>query len=178
MAGSNPPPQAYTKETVSQAYEWLFEQPPSVREVAGDLDTMVALFLQAKRRKAGVSSTNPVSAKAFKDELKGLAENFKQFEPAKVEPEPVMPAQQMPLPPQPPAQSQQPVMPPAPQPQPMMSFQRPPTPPSSSLAQLDEKSLQQIRHVMGHLNLSSESETLRLLISLGYEKVREILPKS
>ena len=170
MAASNPPPQAYTKETVSQAYEWLFDQPASVREVAGDLDTMVALFLQAKRRKAPGVSTNPVSAKAFKDELKGLAENFKQFEPAKevapAAPEPAPVPQQMPLPPQPVA----------PAPQPMVSFQ--PPAPTSSLTQLDEKSLQQIRRVMGSLNLSSESETLRLLISLGYEKVREILPKS
>ncbi len=77
MAAINPPPQAYTKETVAQAYEWLFAQSPSVRENAGDLDTMVALFLQAKRRRASAGlSTNPVSAKAFKDELKGLAENF------------------------------------------------------------------------------------------------------
>ena len=157
MAATNPPPQAYTKETVTQAYEWLFAQPATVREVASDLDTMVALFLQAKRRKstAGVP-TNPVSAKAFKDELKGLAENFKQFEP--IEKAPTAPETPAPVP----TQVSMPLAPRS----------------GSSLTELDEKSLQQIRRVMDSLNLSSESETLRLLISLGYEKVREILPKN
>lgn len=165
MAANNPPPQAYTKETVTQAYEWLFAQPTSIREVASDLDTMVALFLQAKRRKStpGVS-TNPVSAKAFKDELKGLAENFKQFDPSEAPAAATAPHQ-----------FSVPMTSPAPQPsQPPIQAPRA----GSSLTELDSKSLQQIRRVMESLNLSSESETLRLLISLGYEKVREILPKN
>ena len=160
MAATNPPPQAYTKETVTQAYEWLFAQQPNVREMASDLDTMVALYLQAKRRRANAGvSTNPVSAKAFKDELKGLAENFKQFEP-QMQPAPVAPIVQ-------------PVF--VPQLPPIVTA--PAAPAQSSLTQLDDKSLQHIRQVMASLNLSSESETLRLIISLGYEKVREILPK-
>ena len=192
MAAVNPPPQAYTKETVAQAYQGPFSQPLNIRETANDLDTMVALFLQAKRRRANAGlSTNPVSAKAFKDELKGLAENFKQFEPNTSQPDvvqtqmPIDPVQPNLLPPQPIQQPPAPVAPPV-MPQTVATPIAVTVAPEPVVAatetqafntnQLDPKSRQQIQQVMGSLNLSSHSETLRLLISLGYEKVREILP--
>ena len=87
MTGSKLPPQAYTRDILAHAYEWLKNQPGSVRELASSADNLVALYLQSKRRiKDGVQSydLNPQIAKKskaqFKSELKNLSEGLKQFE--------------------------------------------------------------------------------------------------
>lgn len=87
MAGSNLPPQAYTRETLAHAYEWLKAQPASVREIATTADALVGLYLQSKRRlRDGVhtyglhDSQTAKSKKQFKSELKNLQEQVKEFE--------------------------------------------------------------------------------------------------
>ena len=86
MAGSKLPPQAYTRDILAHAYEWLKNQPGSVRELASSADNLVALYLQSKRRiKDGVQSydlNSDVAQKSkaqFKNELKNLSEGLKQF---------------------------------------------------------------------------------------------------
>ncbi|MCB0394824.1 MAG: hypothetical protein KDD25_09700 [Bdellovibrionales bacterium] len=50
------------------------------------------------------------------------------------------------------------------------------TRPLASSELLDSKSLMTVQDVKRRLNLSSDSEVIRMLISLGYEKLRTILP--
>lgn len=50
MAMNNLPPQAYTRDTLAAAYEWLKNQPISIREMATNADSLVSLFLQSRRR--------------------------------------------------------------------------------------------------------------------------------
>jgi hypothetical protein len=91
MKLTNPPPQAYTKETVTQAYAWLQSQAPDVREKASNKDLMVAMYLRAKRGGAHTLTNSsvgsqtildadaPVSARNFRDDLKTLAQEMNQF---------------------------------------------------------------------------------------------------
>ena len=49
---------------------------------------------------------------------------------------------------------------------------------AESTAAFDKRTQDIVRHVQHQLNLSSEKEVLRMLVSLGFERLREILPKS
>ena len=42
------PPQAYTKDTLVQAYAWLQSQSEQIKEMATSPDTLVSLFVKAK----------------------------------------------------------------------------------------------------------------------------------
>lgn len=86
------PPQAYTKEVLATAFDWLSRQPENVKKSIRTSDDLVGLFLKATRGKepsvnsnqgAYSSSSNQTdlsSAKSFRSELQGLALNLKQFE--------------------------------------------------------------------------------------------------
>lgn len=65
------PPQAFTKETVVQAYHWLRSQPPEIRELATSPEILVGLFQKAKLN--GESSFEAPSFQMFRKELKHLA---------------------------------------------------------------------------------------------------------
>lgn len=65
------PPQAYTKDTLLKAYQWLMNQNSSIKEMATTPDILVSLFLKATRD--GESSLERPSIKNFKSELKSLA---------------------------------------------------------------------------------------------------------
>ncbi len=161
MATSLPPPQAYTRDILAAAYEWLRSQPQSIRELATNSDNMVALFMQSKRRGGTViPPTMPtvpeVSSETFKQDLRALAEGFKQFEQAPSAPNnisatPVQPAA--------PTQSAAPV--------------QPTMPPQS----LDPRTLEMLRKTQSLCNLGTEREALRMLIALGYERIRELFPR-
>ena len=73
------PPQAYTRETLVKAIEWLSRQPVPVRERATSADLIVSHFLGACRR-AEVLNEAPVSGEVFREDLKHLAEDLKKFE--------------------------------------------------------------------------------------------------
>ncbi|MCB0341015.1 MAG: hypothetical protein H6626_14100 [Pseudobdellovibrionaceae bacterium] len=87
MANTTLPPQAYTREVLADAYEWLKGQPPSVRELATSADNLVGLYLQSKRganlqTRLSMQSdftSDLASSAAFKTELKGLAEGLERF---------------------------------------------------------------------------------------------------
>ena len=146
MAISNFPPQAYTRDTLATAFEWLRTQSLAVREMAQDSDSLVALYLQSLRRQ----NPNLASSETFKQDLKNLAEGMKQFETPRAQNHE---APRIPLEPS----------------RVGLSF---------SDFELDNRSLEAITHVQKRFNLSGPTESMRLLISLGFDRAREIFPKS
>jgi hypothetical protein len=83
-SGPTLPPQAYTRETLTAAFNWLQTQPESIRKAATTPDTLVSLYTRAKRFAASsLESDAPVSSQAFMSDLKNLAEGLKQFDEPK-----------------------------------------------------------------------------------------------
>ncbi len=86
------PPQAYTKEVLATAFDWLSRQPENIKKSIRTSDDLVGLFLKATRGKEPAVTSNQgaysnssnqtdlSSAKSFRSELQGLALNLKQFE--------------------------------------------------------------------------------------------------
>ena len=229
---ANLPPQAYTRDTLSKAYEWIRDQPPHIQELGRNADTLVSLYLQARRRGGSFyRSGETPSTQSFKSDLKNLAQDLKQFEggsgeislgptprpQAEIsngEPElPVVDSDLLPtldtdrpdrqprsgMTPRPaasfpsgraaPGPSVPAATPPAnvaansPRPSepprasiPPPSRSSPPTY-SKGIPPLDDKSLATIHMVQERMNLGSEAEALRMLIALGYERVRDLLPR-
>lgn len=187
-----------------KAFEWSQTQPQSVRERAGSADALVALYLQAKRRGTAADGTplqweqpTPASVEAFKADLKNLAEGLRQFDddsfapphttnpPAQAEYEsgPAVSFKSPPVNPPPAATfsapQASPYLPPPPQPAAQMA---PPAPTAQTAegvsSRLDPKSRQWILEVQSRLNLSAEDDALRTLIAIGYERIRDLLPRS
>lgn len=73
------PPQAYTKETLQEAFEWWNQQPDEFRDKVQDKDDLVGYYLRV-RRKSGSSDISDVAKASFSSELKGLARNLDNFE--------------------------------------------------------------------------------------------------
>jgi hypothetical protein len=186
MSLSNLPPQAYTRDTVLEAFNWLQTQPESVRQHAKTEDALVSLYLRAKRF-GGIGSPleqeAPISSKKFKSDLKNLAKGLRDFD--KTPPQETTNgasqdakrAKQTPPPPAPPQRDRPPQQEPQNYrlgitelnlPELKVSPQNPPL-------ELDPLSHRQIRRTMDLLNLSSESEALRLLITLGAQSVQKLL---
>jgi hypothetical protein len=162
MANNSFPPQAYTRDVLSHAYEWLRTQPVSIREMAKDADSLVALYFQSRRRPAEAPTLTP-SSQSFKNDLKVLAEGIKQFEDTKPvvgdiktvdfkNDEVKMPEFKSSA---------------------AKTFEKN----TLDIHSLDQKSLELVRTVQTRLNLSQESEALRMIIAMGYDRIREILPK-
>ncbi len=70
--GMNPlPPQAFTRDTLQKAYQWLLTQNASIKEMATSQDVLVSLYLKAQRDGAAALETPTIQN--FKQELKSLA---------------------------------------------------------------------------------------------------------
>jgi hypothetical protein len=198
---TNLPPQAYTRDTLVKAIEWLSSQPPSVRERATTADVIVSFYMQAVRR-AAAQMEAPVSVENFKADLKHLASSLKEFE------EPVAPPIQQsrapshgtpvePLfkPPHDPPRLEAvprmefmqvaaaPVV--VPQPPPMAIQTPAPAPiyepppkaePKVLTWAVDAKSLALAKEVKERFNLSTEVDALRMLIVMGAQKTKESFP--
>lgn len=143
MTGISAPPQAYTRDTLVKAIDWIAHQPDSLRSQATNADSLVALYLQAKRRNGG-SMGYPVSGEAFTEDLKNLAKDLEQFSA------PNAPTTRV----EPPPQAQR----------------------NSPQWNVDPKSWAQAQALKERLNLSSESEALRMMIALGAERLAGLLP--
>lgn len=65
------PPQAYTKDTLLLAYSWLMNQSSAIREMATTPDILVSLYLKATRD--GDGALDRPSIQNFKTELRNLA---------------------------------------------------------------------------------------------------------
>ncbi len=83
------PPQAYTRETLAKAYEWLRTQPLPIRERASSTDALVSLFLQARKNGSpplevveGGGPFEPTLAhvQSFKEDLRSVAQGLQQFD--------------------------------------------------------------------------------------------------
>ena len=214
MTRSNLPPQAYTRETLASAYEWLSQQPPSIHELATSADRLVGLYLQAKRRNHDSFQTAedsaPVSSKEFKSQLKDLARVAESFI------EPPLDSTQNEAPPTASPSSSNPPRPTSPISSPADPLSKPTaplTPPQATTAHqpktsttnkrftspsspvstvppeasstshtptesFDPQTQKVLNHVRDQLNLSTDHEALRMLVSLGYQQIRDILPKS
>jgi hypothetical protein len=195
------PPQAYTKEVLATAFDWLSRQPENIKKSIRTSDDLVGLYLRSVRSKEGVapsqkSNEDLSSAKSFRSELQGLALNLKQFEDKNAEQEtkevsaPVseylhelnlmMSAQ--------PAKTQE-----RNQEQPQFAYKQnlasdesTALPSSASrdtiipesidtvLVKLDKKTLAAIGLAKERLNLSSNSEAIRVLVSLGEKHLKKI----
>lgn len=233
------PPQAYTKEVLATAFDWLSRQNESVKKSIRNSDDLVGLYLRSTRLKDGGSgqiqstSQNPAgynpdlsSAKSFRSELQGLAQNLKQFEekPAlppelKVEPDYLHELSLM-MSTQAAAQSAAPSasssgfapntsllqaagIQTAPTPKVNVDFQQPAIPnhkvtPQNThnndeqymtttkenttavetadtvLLKLDKKTISAINLAKERLNLSSNTEAIRVLVSLGEKHLKKI----
>lgn len=161
------PPQAYTKETLQKAYTWLLNQGTSVKDMATSQDMLISMYLKAQR--SGDSSLETPSIQNFKHELKNLAGLVNELQT------PVAAANAA----NSPGYQNRNVATPLP-PQANYSQATQQVPPSSNpkhsplTAQLDEQSMMAIYEVKASLNLSTDSEALRALISLGYRQFKKI----
>lgn len=154
------PPQAYTKETLQKAYTWLLNQTANVKELATTQDMMVSLYLRALRN--GDVALETPSIVNFKQELKSLASLMGDLQT-----------------PQPPPQASvhtpvHAIPAPSPPPQPAASARGPQAPSVTSNLGLDQHSLLAIQEIKLMLNLSSDAEALRALISLGHKQFKKI----
>jgi len=164
------PPQAYTKETLTQAFAWLQTQGPAIRELATTPDVLVSLYQKAKLN--GEASLWP-SVQNFKSELKSLAGMMGEFENSQsfgMSSSETTPPQVMTY--TPPQQNSL-------QGASVQSTTQSPAPSinqtSKSVApSLDAKSWGILLEVKNEFNLSSEQEALRMLISLGYKKIKSL----
>ena len=162
------PPQAYTKETLQKAYTWLLTQSASVKEMASSQDMLISLYLKAQRN--GDASLDTPSIQNFKQELKSLANLIGDLQtPAQTQQAPAantQPSYTTSLPTYPTTTSS------TAQPQARMPQNfAPSAPPVSGL---DEQSLAAIQDIKTALNLSSDVEALRALISLGYKQFKKM----
>jgi hypothetical protein len=200
------PPQAYTKETLIQAYNWLRSQPPHVQELAKSPDALVALYSKAQMH--GENYLSRTNLQGFKSELKNLASMMGEFDDGsgmaskgsmgtKAAAPPPTPlnhqsATQNSLPSavSTPPVAAPPMMPTAPQNLNGALMQSalgsltpdPSLPLFNAIANshqgqdlrsvLDARSWTMIQEVKNHFNLSSETEAVRLLIAMGYQKMR------
>lgn len=83
MSYGKMPPQAYTKETLQEAFEWWSEQPDELRSQIQDKDDLVGYYLKVCRgvalpKKEG--GFTKAAKDSFSSELKGLVKNLDAFE--------------------------------------------------------------------------------------------------
>lgn len=173
--GTTLPPQAYTRETLAQAFNWLQSQPESIKRLAASPDALVGLFLRAQRfGNLSPEADAPVSSQHFVSDLKNLAEGLKQFEapqnrlgglpptappPTAAAPPPVFSA--------PPRPTAAPQLPP--------QAQAPAAVALAPLGALNLQTQQMIHEVKTHLNLTSDAEVINMLVSLGYKSLKNLL---
>ncbi len=215
--GSTLPPQAYTREMLAVAFNWLQSQPESVKKQAASPDALVGLYLRAQKFGPGSGEADaPVSSQNFIHDLKHLAEGLKQFEDPKDprrnlqqnhqqnhqshqpshqanHPHMTAPTHAMHPPLQPtmhtsqfthqaPPQTGQQQMPP-PQGasaineymQRAMNHGHIPLQDFSEFAEVHPKSLQMIREVKEHLNLSTDAEAISLMVAIAYKNLKNLL---
>jgi hypothetical protein len=156
MSGYSVPPQAYTRDTLVKAIDWIAHQPDEMRTQATTADALVALYLQSKRRNGchSHSMSYPVSGENFTEDLKNLAKDLEQFSPTVQSP----PNRHASFDPAPQAQRNEP----------RTNSAQPQHPHQWNV---DDRSWAQARNLKERLNLSSESEALRMMIALGAERL-------
>ena len=156
MTVNSLPPQAYTKETLQKAYTWLLNQSPAVKDLATNQETLVSLYLRAVRN--GDVMVDTPSVQNFKQELKSLANLMGELQTPQASQHATV----------------RPAAPAAAQPVAAQAYVQTPAKAPSLADQLDEQSLMAVREVRLMLNLGSDVEALRALISLGHKQFKKI----
>ncbi|WP_413288974.1 hypothetical protein [Bdellovibrio sp. HCB337] len=172
------PPQAYTKDTLTKAYMWLVHQNDSIKELATTPDILVSLFLKAQRN--GEEALDTPSIQNFKNELKSLAGLMGELEsknvgfavPQHQAPSAAATATQGPT-------SAHVYHQPAPVQQQVRVQNNQVNIQNNHVSvdlvgQLDAKSRLMVTEVREQLNLSTDLEAVRLLLSLGYHKAKTL----
>jgi hypothetical protein len=142
------PPEAYTRETLQAAFDWLQTQPEVLRASVHTPERLVSLYQKSQRLN---DLDHPVSSKKFVTDLKNLASSLDQFSDIS---SPTTPAPENKI-----KDKIQENLPPVPDP---VS--------SAATMTFDDKTQTYLSRVRERFNLSSDNEALRLLVSLGYEK--------
>lgn len=189
------PPQAYTKEVLAAAFDWLADQPEYVRQKISSSDDLVGTYLKSTRLKTEFNR-DLSSAKNFRNELQDLAQNLKQFEEKEEQVVKVdkperndhfeMPAQGF----NPTAvtlsKEAQIFKPQAQVLEEKETLVKPPAVVSVSVAKtakldegeivfkIDQKTQKALDMAKDKLNLSSDSEALRVLVSLGEKHLKKL----
>ncbi len=200
-AGPTLPPQAYTREILTSAFNWLQTQPDSVRKLATTPDALVGLFTRARRfGNSSLEADAPVSGQNFMSDLKNLAEGLKQFEDSKTGahiPAPQMAGSQMSGPQMSPPISHGPAATASPtflsqvnqhvnqqvhQVNHVNQVFSPPGVHSGAQANaqgaqfgLNDRSRAMIQEVKEQLNLSSDVEVLNMMVALAYKNLKNLL---
>lgn len=197
------PPQAYTRDTLVKAIEWLSSQPSDVRARATSADLIVSHYLQARRQHAASAYEHaPISQESFKSDLRHLAQDLKQFEepPAPSQPAPQVTPSRAPSYVRPEAEEQLETIvshhrqdnlfrheltrqerierTPEPQvraPEGQVRVTETTTTVKGLAWNVDQRSLAIARQLQETLNLSSEGEALRMLVTLGAERVKGLI---
>ncbi|HVK61185.1 MAG TPA: hypothetical protein VM432_06525 [Bdellovibrionales bacterium] len=168
MANGNVPPQAYTREMLTTAFNWLQSQPEPVKKLATTPDSLVGLYRRAQRYgSVSLEADAPVSSQTFMSDLKNLAEGLKQFEEPAPQPKPT------PVAAPPPAGASanfQPQMAREPQHSAAVAPSM-----ASSVAGLNDRSRQMLQEVRISLNLSSDAEAMNLMVALAYKNLKSLL---
>ncbi len=166
------PPEAYTRETLQAAFDWLQSQPDLVRTSVHTPERLVALYQKSQRLN---DNDRPVSSKKFITDLKNLATSLDEFSGPSSSP---MPSRQFSSP------VTASVLESEPEPKPAQSSKKTTqtvkkasfevttntTTSDDDVLALDKITQERIQKVQRRFNLGSEAEATRLLISLGYEK--------
>lgn len=172
------PPQAYTKDILLKAYQWLMGQNSSIKEIATTPDILVSLYLKATRD--GDHALERPSIQNFKNELKSLAGMMGELDrPAgatSAGPAHMVHSTPMPTVSVPQTQSTPAAVAPA---QTQVSYTEKTvtatTRATGLLEVLDCGTMQMIQEVKEEFNLSSDLEVVRMLIKIGYVKSKGML---
>ncbi len=166
------PPQAYTKETMLKAYQWLMLQDESIKEMATTPDILVSLYLKTTRD--GEHSLHRPSIQNFKKELKSLAGIMGDLE--RPQTAQTAPALEVVTPVMTEVKPVNTTIVQATAATQTLSYTEKTvtaTTSNSGLLQLlDAQSQEMVQEIKEQLNLSSELEALRMLVKLGYNKAQ------
>lgn len=174
-SGPTLPPQAYTREILTAAFNWLQSQPESVRKIATSPDALVGLYLRAQRYGASsLENDAPISSQSFMSDLRNLAEGLKQFEDSpQLAPQVVATAPRALSHPESDPVSPKPNTPPETKGENPVPEGKPRSTPSDGV--LTDRSLLMIQEVKDGLNLSSEAEVINLMVAIAYKKLKNLL---
>jgi len=153
------PPQAYTKDTLVEAYAWIQAQPDHIKEMATSPEMLVSMFMKSKMQ--GNDCFDRPSIQNFKKELKNLAGIVGEFsQPQSLKSE-VRNEQRQ--------DHKQDIK---------FESKTEATRSEKQVGlQLDLKSISMIQEVKTQFNLSSDQEALRMIISVGHQKALQIFSK-
>ena len=171
--GSTLPPQAYTREILAVAFNWLQTQPESIRKLATSPDALVGLYMRAQR----FGQSEAISTQTFVSDLKNLAEGLKQFDDdADGFSAPVPDAHTM----QPPPNfsstyARQEFEEPRPERAPPNASAGEVAPLDARAVRLNEASLEMAREIRRAMNLSSDAEAANMMMSVAYKSLRNLL---